>query len=50
MKGQKILLNVSIAYLKDQHLSPSAQAFLDILLKYLLKKRLSGELVVLWIK
>lgn len=33
MKGQKILLNVSIAYLKDQHLSPSAQAFLDILLK-----------------
>jgi DNA-binding transcriptional LysR family regulator len=33
MKGQKIFLDVSIAYLKDQHLSPSAQAFLEILLK-----------------
>ena len=30
MKGQKIFLDVSIAYLKDQHLSPPAQAFLDI--------------------
>jgi len=29
--GQKILLDVSIAYLKDQHLSPPARAFLDIL-------------------
>jgi len=27
MKGQKIFLDVSIAYLKDQHLSPSAEAF-----------------------
>jgi DNA-binding transcriptional LysR family regulator len=33
MKGQKIFLDVSIAYLKDQHLSPPAQAFLDILRK-----------------
>ena len=33
MKGQKIFLNVSIAYHKDQHLSPPAQAFLNILLK-----------------
>jgi DNA-binding transcriptional LysR family regulator len=33
MEDQKIFLKVSIAYLKDQHLSPSAQAFLDILLK-----------------
>ena len=33
MKGQEIFLYVSIAYLKDQHLSPSAQAFLDILRK-----------------
>ena len=29
--GQKIFLDVSIAYLKDQHLSPPARAFLDIL-------------------
>lgn len=33
MKGQKIFLDVSIAYLKDQHLSPPAQAFLDIFRK-----------------
>ena len=32
-KGQKIFLDVSIAYLKNQHLSPPAQAFLEILLK-----------------
>jgi len=30
---QKIFLDVSIAYLKDQHLSPPAKAFLDILKK-----------------
>jgi len=29
--GQKIFLDVSIAYLKGQHLSPPARAFLDIL-------------------
>ena len=39
MKGQKIFLKVSIAYLKDQHLSPSAQAFLDILLKIAPKEK-----------
>jgi len=33
LDGQKIFLDVSIAYLKDQHLSPPAQAFLDILRK-----------------
>ena len=33
IKGQKIFLDVSIAYLKDQHLSPPAQAFLGILKK-----------------
>ena len=33
MKSQKIFLDVSIAYLKDQHLSPPAQAFLGILKK-----------------
>ena len=33
IKGEKILLDVSIAYLKNQHLSPPAQAFLAILLK-----------------
>ena len=31
IEGKKIYLDVSIAYLKDQRLSPSAQAFLDIL-------------------
>ena len=39
MKGQKIFLNVNIAYLKDQHLSPSAQAFLDILLRLAPKEK-----------
>ena len=31
LKNQRIFLNVSIAYLKNQHLSPPAKAFLDIL-------------------
>lgn len=39
MKGQKIFLDVSIAHLKDQHLSPSAQAFLDILLQLAPKEK-----------
>jgi DNA-binding transcriptional LysR family regulator len=33
LDGQKIFLDVCIGYLKDQHLSPPAQAFLDILRK-----------------
>lgn len=33
IKGGRVFLEVSIAYLKNQHLSPPAQAFLDILLK-----------------
>ena len=33
LDGQNIFLDVSIAYLKDQHFSPPAQAFLDILRK-----------------
>jgi len=33
IKGQKLFLDVSIAYLKDQHLSRPAQAFLGMLLK-----------------
>ncbi len=33
IRGQKLFLDVSIAYLKDQHLSPPAHAFLDMLLK-----------------
>lgn len=33
IKGQKLFLDVSIAYLKDQHLSRPAQAFLEMLLK-----------------
>ncbi len=31
VKGRRLFLDVSIAYLKDQHLSPSAQAFLEVL-------------------
>jgi len=33
LRGRKIFLDVSIAYLKDQHLSLPAQAFLDVLRK-----------------
>ena len=33
IKGRRVFLEVSIAYLKNQHLSPPAQAFLDILHK-----------------
>jgi len=39
IKGQKIFLDVSIAYLKNEQLSPSAQAFLDILLKIAPKEK-----------
>ncbi|MGD8982923.1 MAG: LysR family transcriptional regulator [Desulfobacteraceae bacterium] len=39
IKGQRIFLDVSIAYLKKQRLSPSAQAFLDILLKIAPKEK-----------
>ena len=35
LKGNKIFLDVSIAYLKDQHLSKPAKAFVDILRKLL---------------
>ena len=31
LKGHRLYLNMSVAYLKDQHLSPPATAFLDIL-------------------
>ena len=33
LKGPKVFLDVSIAYLKNQVLSPSAQAFVDTLRK-----------------
>jgi DNA-binding transcriptional LysR family regulator len=33
LRGEKLLLDVSIAYMKDQHLSPPAKAFLENLLK-----------------
>ena len=32
IRGSKVYLDVSIAYLRNQHLSPPAQAFLDLLL------------------
>lgn len=39
IKGQRVFLDVSIAYLRNQHLSPPAQAFLDILLKIAPKQK-----------
>lgn len=39
IEGRRIFLDVSIAYLKDQHLSPSAQAFLDVLLTLVPKEK-----------
>ncbi len=39
IKGQRIFLDVSIAYLKNQYLSPPAQAFLDILLRIAPKEK-----------
>ncbi|MFO8164553.1 MAG: LysR substrate-binding domain-containing protein [Desulfatiglandales bacterium] len=39
IEGPKILLDVSIAYLKNCHFSPSAQTFMDILKKLTLKQR-----------
>ncbi len=33
LKGEKVYLDVSIAYIENQHLSPPAKAFLDILEK-----------------
>ena len=47
MKSQKIFLDVSIAYHKDQHLSPSAQAFLNMLLKIAPKEKVSKGIGVL---
>ncbi len=44
MEGNKIFLNVSIAYPNDQHLSPPAQAFLNILLKIAPNKKASREI------
>lgn len=39
IKGEKLFLDVSIAYLKNQHLSSPAQAFLDILFKMAPKEK-----------
>jgi DNA-binding transcriptional LysR family regulator len=39
IRGQKVFLDVSIAHLKNQHLSPPAQAFLDMLLKLAPKEK-----------
>jgi DNA-binding transcriptional LysR family regulator len=39
INGRRIFLEVSIAYLKNQHLSPPAQAFLDILFKIAPKEK-----------
>jgi DNA-binding transcriptional LysR family regulator len=33
LKGEQLLLDVSIAHLRDQHLSPPGKAFLEVLLK-----------------
>lgn len=44
IKGQKIFLDVSIAYLKNQNHSPPARAFLDILEKLASRDKPSGEI------
>ena len=43
LKGDKIFLDVSIAYLKDQQLSPPARAFLRILEKLQPKSDMSPQ-------
>ena len=43
LKGEKVYLDVSIAYLEDQHLSPSAKAFLDTLEKLQFGKKMTPQ-------
>ena len=43
LKGEKVYLDVSIAYLEDQHLSPSAKAFLDTLEKLQFGKEMTPQ-------
>ena len=43
LKGGKIYLDVSIAYLEDQHLSPSAKAFMDTLEKLQFGKEMTPQ-------
>lgn len=43
LKGEKIYLDVSIAYLENQHLSPSAKAFMDTLEKLQFGKEMTPQ-------
>jgi len=43
LKGEKVYLDVSIAYLEDQHLSPSAKAFMDTLEKLQFGKEMTPQ-------
>ena len=43
LKGDKIYLDVSIAYLENQHLSPSAKAFMDTLEKLQFGKEITPQ-------
>jgi len=43
LKGEKVYLDVSIAYLEDQHLSPSAKAFMDTLEKLQYGKEITPQ-------
>ena len=43
LKGEKVYLDVSIAYLEGQHLSPSAKAFMDTLEKLQFGKEMTPQ-------
>jgi len=43
LKGEKVYLDVSIAYLENQHLSPSAKAFMDTLEKLQFGKEMTPQ-------
>jgi len=43
LKGEKVYLDVSIAHLEDQHLSPSAKAFMDTLEMLQFRKEMTPQ-------
>jgi len=50
LKGHRLFLDMSVAYLKDQHLSPPARAFLDILGKLAPEEMLPQGIGALMVK
>ena len=50
LKGHRLFLDMSVAYLKDQHLSPPAKAFLDILGKLAPEEMLPQGIGALMVK